>query len=648
MNGKFLNGETTMKMSYDSLQHHNLHVKWDDITSNTLIDTAYTAIIKITEGIVIDDPSNFTLQKGSVQQFIRKIASLKGQIPSLGAGPNRLINDNSQMLAIVTDMEYPGINEGTGSKLVKQFEWTLPAGWRTTSNQYGTFITNPDVKLITIIPDKVNVGSIKVRAVNDIASAYSEYDSIYFDRGFSLTNYPTSITFADNSPKTFSTTLFNGITYEWSAPVGSQINGQGNNYEALNQSTVLITPKLYSLTDTLIKVRLKKDNEISSWHIFPTKITEFPKVTINSTGVYQYEEVDFNFTNINFNDVQSITCSGTGVHFIRREGQICKFVLCETGTVNVTINIMKTGYDQPIVLEKSITVNPYRHSISGAGQICSSETYTVFNLPASSQITWSTSNDLNVISGYNSTSAVIQRTNGLAFNTYISVSVSLFGYQFVLTKTNLQLGTKNPLITLYDASTHQQLGYAYTGQNCYFYAYGTDFSSDNNKYVWTITTPDPMEFPQMYIGRQVNFSAWLSGYYQVSLQYDGECGWSTPAVRNYYFEETWGEMLLYPNPTTDILNIELSNFLYIKEDNDRKSKEGYSVNSDNIVVKEKVEFNGKYEVQIWSHIYGLAKSYKSINESKTQIKLHNLPKGIYFVHLIIDNKTVARKIIQKN
>lgn len=48
LNGKFSDGKTTIKMSYDSLQSYKLHVKWDDITSNNMIDTAYTASIKIT------------------------------------------------------------------------------------------------------------------------------------------------------------------------------------------------------------------------------------------------------------------------------------------------------------------------------------------------------------------------------------------------------------------------------------------------------------------------------------------------------------------------------------------------------------------------------------------------------------------------
>jgi hypothetical protein len=57
---------------------------------------AYTATIKITQGIIVllSDTTVFELQNGTNQQFVRKIASLKGQVshsPSVCKRGGRII-----------------------------------------------------------------------------------------------------------------------------------------------------------------------------------------------------------------------------------------------------------------------------------------------------------------------------------------------------------------------------------------------------------------------------------------------------------------------------------------------------------------------------------------------------------------------------
>lgn len=283
-NGKFEDGKTTKRVQNAT----PILVNWKD-TSNV------NAKIKISLATP-NDTANVILKKGIGEISYYKIASLKGQTPVLyfNGNPNQSIGNKQQFTAIVNDMIYPGIKDTIfgviTDRKVKYFEWTLPTGWKTTQNQTGTFLTGQGVKQINVIPDYVNNGVIKVRGVNDLYTGFSETSSFTADRGFSYTNYPASITFGDLSPKTFSTSLFNGITYEWSAPTGWQINGLGNSLEALNLNSVSVTPAFCLIGgDAKVKVRLKKSGEVSAWYDFAEcQGVIFPTITTNVTTVYQY------------------------------------------------------------------------------------------------------------------------------------------------------------------------------------------------------------------------------------------------------------------------------------------------------------------------------------------------------------------------
>lgn len=632
VNGKFDNGKTTMKMSYDSLQLYKLHVKWNDITTNILIDTAYTATIKITQGIIIlpSDTTVFQLQKGTNQQFVRKIASLKGQIPSLGAGPNRLINDNSQMQASVTDMEYSGINEGIGSKLVKQFEWTLPTGWRTTSDQYGTFITNPDVKQITIIPDKVNVGSIKVRAVNGIGSAYSEYDSIYFDRGFSFTNYPTSITFGDNTAKTFSTTLFNGITYEWSAPSGWQINGQGNTLEALNLNSVNVTPTFCSQTDGRVRVRLKKDGDISLWYDFKNyQGVPQPSITTNSSTIYQLEETTFSIGNTNLSNIQSISCSGNGIYYVGNQGLDFKVVGLQSGTLTMYVSLLMYGCSTPIVIPITISMQPHRLSINGLSNMCNQTTYTINYLSAGVAVQWNKSSNLSFVSPQGSNPCVFSYTG--SGSGWIEASV----YGIVLPRKEVWAGVPN------SPEMGDCNGLTPPGEplrDCFTLCFNRFFTEENTRYFDSDQRSNIIEWE--WQKQSTNFDWGVNGGNEINFRprstnsiitFKGRvrnaCGWSQ---WNYFSlgVVSCEEVLysIYPNPATDILTIELTTSATISE------------------AKSFSRTTTPYSIQLWNEHRGLVRTVES-TESIKQVSLQGLPKGMYFIVLVKDGETINRQIL---
>lgn len=634
VNGKFSDGKTTMVMSYDSIQLYKLHVKWNDI-STPLADTAK---ISITKAYVVSDTANSSLQKGSIQKIVRKIASLKGQIPSLIAGPNRSINDNSQIIASVDDIAYPGIYVGTiiqTNKKVRQFEWTLPANWVTTTGKSGTFITDVDVKQITVVPDYVNAGSIKVRGVNDIASAYSEYDSIYFDRGFSFTAFPTSITFGDNTAKTFSTTLFSGITYEWSAPAGWKINGQGNTLEALNMNSVNVTPSFCSQVDDRVRVRLKKDGDVSPWYDSKNyQGFRKPSITAGSSTIYQYEEVNFSINNINMAGVQSINCVDNKVCFTGNQGSNFKVTFLQSGTYTIDVSMLMVGCSTPVLFPITITVLPHRIKLSGPSQLCDQATYTI-NLPTGASVVWSTSRQLVVTSGQGTAQAIIskQASSSAAF---IRADITLCGSTSTLTKTGIKVGTQTPNIILYNSQGIYQIAPPYyTGTSYQIVAYGSGMASEPSaNFSWTVNPPASCRdcFTSFYNGSSFQFIAECVGNYDFKLKYynASECGWSDEISTNFYFNQGPVSFSIYPNPASDLLTVKLDT------DSDVTLRTLSGTTSTTVE---------PYSIELWNEYSGLVYSVVC-DESVVNIPLQNLPKGLYFVHLKTKDKPTQKKILR--
>ena len=389
-NGKFADGSTILTNIYEN---QIFNITWDDIANQGNI----YGIVKISKGSAANTSTD-TIKAGSPIQFSHQIASIKGQIPSLSAGPNRLINDNSQIIASVTDMVYPGINEYNNgiytNKKVRKFEWTLPTNWVTTTGKSGTFVTDLDVKQITIIPDFVNTGSIKVRGVNDVGTAYSEYATQNFDRGFFLLSFPQTINFGDFTPLQFSTTSEPGITFEWNAPDGWKINGQTNSITGVNLNSVSVTPSFCSMTKPIVKVRLIKGSDISDWYTFSGfQGFSAPYISQNSSVIYQYENADFSINNIVSNGINHIEWSGTGVVTNFNQGTSSKIAFANSNMVVLIANIYMNNCNSPISLNMNVNVLPSRLTYNAPANFCTNATYSVDHLPSlGNTVTWNVVN----------------------------------------------------------------------------------------------------------------------------------------------------------------------------------------------------------------------------------------------------------------
>ncbi len=92
---------------------------------------------------------------------------------------------------------FPGVIINSLKVLVSKYEWTIPSGWRDSHGKTGTFIAEGAIDLIT---NSLGKGVVKVRGVNDCASARedkSEYSSLTFTRNLKFTTFPQTIKYGE-------------------------------------------------------------------------------------------------------------------------------------------------------------------------------------------------------------------------------------------------------------------------------------------------------------------------------------------------------------------------------------------------------------------------------------------------------------------
>lgn len=397
-NGKFSDDGTSKKTNVG--ENITFGVTWNDVANAT-------GTVKISKATPID--TAIVLKAGTSIEISHKIASLKGQTPGMSISGNPPMGSKQTITAQITlEATYPNIYEYNvidGNTLLKAecYEWTLPANWSAVGQAGTTFILGAQQKSIIITPDNFTSGAVKVRALNLQKTAGSETRSYTLDRGFSFTAFPTSISIGDNSPKTFSTTLLSGITYEWSAPFEWKINGQGNTLEGLNMNSVNITPAFCSFGDMKVRVRLKKDGVVSSWFNFPSyQGISQPTISSVTQTAYQYEDANFSLSNISVGGVNSVTWSGDGVLVLNNQGLNSKLVFTKSGTIELKAEVVLAGCSTSVIVSKSVVVNTNRLSISYSSQSCSGPfTFTINNLTSGATVAWK-SNGLTPYSGIGS------------------------------------------------------------------------------------------------------------------------------------------------------------------------------------------------------------------------------------------------------
>jgi len=284
-----------------------------------------------------------------------------------------------------------------------------------------------------------------------------------------------------------------------------------------------------------------------------------------------------------------------------------------------------------------MTTNTSRYpSLSGPSQICNQGAYTINYLPPGASVTWSSSPTgyLQLVSGQGTSTAIFSKISNKN-NIIISAVISINGASFTIYKSGIQTGTPLSSFEKYDAATDFQVTRVFVNKNYYFY--GVENAIEDDDYQWTITSPSPYPVTTAIDGRQAYYTASKVGSHLVTLQYNGACGWSDIYSEYVNFEPSKKTLLaLSPNPATEIVTVAVTE--NASTDNSILSLN----NSDQNTIE--TDYHGTYKIQLWNENSGLVKTLKS-EQSKLQISLSGLPKGMYYVHLIIEGKTITKKIL---
>jgi len=651
-NGTFSdNGDTKLTVN----ENVPFKVKWNDISGSGVVSISKAdPHFQSTDTIVMGTPISFTY----------KLATLKGQTPNIILSNSNPSMGNTQPVTVSAwnDMVFQNITMnsgyGTGVDLkVEKYEWTLPSGWTANGKTGKSVFTVPESKSISIIPDLFTIGEIKVRAMDKLDSAGSEYKTFTMDRGFKFTSYPTSITFGDNTTRTFSVAAFPGLAYEWSVPAGWQINsGQGTN-------TVLITPGFCSVPNDKIKVRLKSGNAVSDWLNCPTQIAT-PYFSSSSSTVDQYGCLTLTLQNIDLSKVQSVSISNN-VSVISNQGADYTILFPTLGSVQVTATVLLKDCTTPIIISAYIIVNPSRFSITGPSAVCpgSSATFTISNAPCSAAITWACSSNLNMtVSGNTAT------VNNPGIFSLSSEQNSKDG-----STNNLQLIPTDPPIIL---ECGESVGWIRASIS------GTSISVENTLTInkvcvfslvelassitpeghtilsfspqtsapatisWNVTPSNGVYFRDCSNSSgSFEFSNLSSGPYTITASTNNACGSSQaskivggpPCVGCPLFPA--GSISVYPNPVSSILSIEI----------DQNAIAQARAMQQSATDAKSLKTNATFDVRLYNK-HGRLLRQATTQGGSVQFNVTHLHDGIYYLHIYdgVSDKPEIHQIMVKH
>lgn len=244
---------------------------------------------------------------------------------------------------------------------------------------------------------------------------------------------------------------------------------------------------------------------------------------------------------------------------------------------------------------------------------------------------WTLSGNLTKVSQSGNSITVKGNRNGDAS---LSVAISNPYSNFCIETNDIKIGTQTPAILLCPVGQSPTLGahveYGYVNEDYYLYAYGENLSNVDTDYRWKFYSNNPNELPVLGQGRQIEFSKSTSGNYEVSLQYNGQCGWSIETFKTIRIEDNL-LLNIYPNPFTDNLTIEIT------------STETRNHTHESALNHETQQFSIQFR-----HVdSGYARTVE-MHELQKQVSMQGLPSGMYIALLIHNGKIVQKTTIMKN
>ena len=188
-------------------------------------------------------------------------------------------------------------------------------------------------------------------------------------------------------------------------------------------------------TDGIVKVRLKKNGEVSQWYNCPYKGISDPAIT--STAAYQFEYSTLAL-DVASSSLSKATWSGTGIYVASGQGTAAlKVIFTKSGSVTVQAVVSLSGCSGVRTISKTFTVSPFRYLISGESMICYNGNYTISNVtvPSEVQLIWSYTNGKLEIQGGQSTKTVsVGIAPGKFGDEWIRLTASLGGQSAAVSK----------------------------------------------------------------------------------------------------------------------------------------------------------------------------------------------------------------------
>lgn len=271
----------------------------------------------------------------------------------------------------------------------------------------------------------------------------------------------------------------------------------------------------------------------------------------------------------------------------------------------------------------------YGATIAGPDNMCASASYQLASLPNGATASWKVSpTNLFTVSTGTGTMANLQKasTSSTGQATITFTISGKCGNELI--SKNITLGSSNTafISNPYDLSCYCQIYGPETGKTYQFFVDTNVSGVDPSNYLWTITPPldSPEPYPMEYSGSSIYFDAYYPGEYTFELQqYTPGCGWSVKDTRSFYFNQGYDMYAYaYPNPTSDELNVSLSNAF---PEDGNKTDSSYEVRLLDTQQKE---------------VYS-----KKTKEKQLIIPVQKLKSGTYYLQLKSGNRNVVNRIL---
>lgn len=616
-------------------------VVWNNVASKN--DKAPTGTVTINAYKNDNLIESNIIDKGKWEQDIKSLKDIRP--PSLDSSISPpILNFGEQDVRVffIGPFNFPGIKSNGFPVPVTQYEWRIPEGWRAKTGSpttSGTYMTS--AAEIRLISDPFSGGEVRVRGVNDCDNSgdYSDYTWITFTRkaGIKFLEYPQTVPLGEVDTYKFSVLSLSGVSFEWEAPVGWSINGEGNTYTGGNvvQITTSECP-----TSQKVRVRLKQGDIISDAEEFPTTVA-LPAINILGE-TEQYQPVTFSL-DMPDNNIASVEwlVNGSSVGVATNTSSL-SFRINESGKVKISAKLTLEGCSVVSIPEIEVdVVKAPDPVIAGPNPVCDHAIYRIIHPLPEATVEWSSSNNIRLVSPQGSNPCVFSG-RWSDFGWIEATLITDNGDSITLPRNSVWVGipTNNKIQfgTFFQSPPNNQVPISretYIGVSSNPDAFGQGVTG----YVWEFMSWSP------YIKKYEKYLDYDNGRVTISLANNATplqivqvsacnaCGYNeiSGAAKMFYAVSSYS-LILSPNPATDIVTAELQ-------------EEQPAVADLSIRHTAKTVSIGVYEIQLWSASTMLRRY--TTDQPVYQIPVSGLPAGIYFVRVIKDGEILTKKLIKK-